>query len=99
MSRMRNAGPDEDVHASFGRLVDAEFHATGDPHALWRQMRERAPVHWHPPAELPGFWSLTRYEDIRTVYRDPRVFSSARGVLLRPVRYGEDPGAGLTLAL
>ena len=81
------------------RLVDAEWLATGDPHALWRWMRECAPVFWHPPRELPGFWSLTRYEDIRAVYRDPRGFSSARGVLLRPAGNGEDPGAGLTLAL
>jgi cytochrome P450 len=80
-------------------LVDTEFHATGDPHALWRWMRLNAPVQWHPPGALPGFWSLTRYEDIRGVYRDPQTFSSARGVLLRPTKYGEDPGGGLTLAL
>jgi cytochrome P450 len=80
-------------------LVDPELHANGDPHALWRWMREHAPVYWHPPGELPGFWSLTRYEDIRAVYRDPRTFSSARGVLLRPTRFGDDPGGGMTLAL
>ncbi|HCU50844.1 MAG TPA: cytochrome P450 [Micromonosporaceae bacterium] len=62
-------------------------------------MRAHAPVHWHPPGELPGFWSLTRYEDIRAVYRDHRVFSSAHGVLLRPAKCGVDPGGGQTLAL
>ncbi|MDI5936646.1 MULTISPECIES: cytochrome P450 [unclassified Micromonospora] len=80
-------------------LVDPAFHASGEPHAVWRWMRENAPVHWHPPSELPGFWSLTRYDDIRQVYRDPLVFSSAHGVLLRPLRYGEDPGGGATFAL
>lgn len=81
------------------RLTDPAWHATGDPHALWRWMRAHAPVHWHPPGDLPGFWSLTRYEDVRAVYREPETFSSARGVLLRPASAGDDPGAGLTLAL
>lgn len=80
-------------------LTDAEWHATGDPHALWRWMRTQSPVHWHPAAALPGFWSVTRYADVRAIYSDPVTFSSASGVLLRPVRYGEDPGGGLTLAL
>ncbi|MFF3504308.1 cytochrome P450 [Streptomyces sp. NPDC003247] len=81
------------------RLTDPELHAGGDPHALWRWMREHEPVHWHAPDDLPGFWSLTRYEDVSTVYRDPRAFSSAHGVLLRPTAQGADPGGGLTLAL
>lgn len=81
------------------RLVDPELYATGDPFQTWRWMREHSPVHWHPPGEFPGFWSLTRYEDVRAVYRDPETFSSAHGVLLRPTRLGDDPGAGMTLAL
>lgn len=81
------------------RIADPELHAGGDPHALWRWMREYSPVHRHEAGELPAFWSLTKYEDIRAVYRDPATFSSARGVLLRPARLGDDPGGGLTLAL
>jgi cytochrome P450 len=42
---------------------------------------------------FPGFWILTRYEDIRGVYRDPATFSSAGGILLRPVKDGDDPMA------
>jgi cytochrome P450 len=80
-------------------LVDPALHATGDPHGIWRWMRERSPVYRHEAGNLPAFWSLTRYEDIRAVYRDPATFSSAHGVLLRPVALGEDPGAGQTLAL
>lgn len=80
-------------------VVDPELHASGEVHELWRRMRQDAPVHWHEPGDLPGFWSLTRYEDIRDVYQDPGLFSSARGVLLRPTQLGEDPGSGLTMAL
>lgn len=80
-------------------LTDPAFHGHGAPHAVWRWMRQHQPVYWHPPAQFPGFWSITRYEDIRTVYRHPELFSSARGVLLRPTQAGDDPGSGLTLAL
>lgn len=92
-----DAGPTPAAHPE--HLVDPALHATGDPHAIWRWMRAHAPVHRHQAGELPAFWSLTRYEDIRAVYRDPATFSSAHGVLLRPVALGADPGAGQTLAL
>lgn len=83
----------------FTSLVDPDLHTNGDPHEVWHQMREQAPVCRHPVTDFPEFWSLTRYDDIRAVYRDPATFSSAHGVLLRPVRNGTDPGGGLTLAL
>ncbi|GLZ38108.1 cytochrome P450 [Actinokineospora sp. NBRC 105648] len=81
------------------RLLDPDLHAEGDPHAVWSWMRDQAPVHRHEDGALPSFWSLTRYADVRDAYRDPAVFSSAHGVLLRPTALGADPGAGLTLAL
>ncbi|MEV7027682.1 cytochrome P450 [Kitasatospora sp. NPDC093558] len=77
-------------------LTDPDLHAHGDPHAVWQWMRAHSPVHRHEAADLPAFWSLTRHEDIRSVYRDAAAFSSARGVLLR---CGDDPGGGMTLAL
>ena len=80
-------------------LVDPDMHAEGRVFPLWTWMRKHAPVHRHEAGELPAFWSLTRYEHIRAVYQDPKIFSSAQGVLLRPSRLGEDPGGGLSLAL
>jgi cytochrome P450 len=80
-------------------LVDPDLYAHGDPHALWRWLRANDPVSWHQPADLPGFWALTRYDDVRAVYRDPETFSSAGGILLRPAALGPDPGGGRTLAL
>ena len=45
-------------------------------HAAFTALRERCPVAFHPELEVlegapegPGFWSLTRYEDVRTVNR------------------------------
>ena len=52
----------------------------GHPFALYRQMREQAPVMWSaPPKGLSGFWSVTRYQDVKEVELAHRVFSSQRG--------------------
>jgi cytochrome P450 len=80
-------------------LVNPKLYSHGDPHAVWRWLRQNDPVRWHPPTDLPGFWILTRYDDVRAVYRDPTTFSSAQGILLRPAEHGADPGGGRTLAL
>jgi cytochrome P450 len=81
------------------RLVDVDLHVSGETHELWRWMRRHAPVYRHEPADLPLFWSVTRYDDVNAVYHQPDLFSSAEGVLLRPISRGGDPGGGLTLAL
>jgi cytochrome P450 len=80
-------------------LVDPDLYATGDPFVQWRWLRAHAPVYWHEPTDLPGFWALTTYDDIRAAYRDTTTFSSAQGILLRPDSHGADPGGGRTLAL
>jgi cytochrome P450 len=80
-------------------LADPNLYAHGDPHAVWRWLRANDPVRWHPPTYLPGFWILTKYDDVRTVYRDPATFSSAKGIMLRPEEHGADPGSGRTLSL
>jgi cytochrome P450 len=57
-------------------------------------------VHWHPPSGVfPGYWVLTKYDNVQAVYRNPATFSSAGGILLRPGAFGDDPGGGRTLAL
>lgn len=81
------------------RLTDPDLHTAGLAHEVWRDLREREPVRRHPGGAFPSFWSLTRHADIRAVYRDPQTFSSASGVLLRPLDRDQDPGGGLTMAL
>ena len=62
-------------------LHDPQFLA-GDPFPAFRRLRAEAPVHWHP---TPGFWALTRHEDVVAVSRDPATFCSSRGVLLSDI--------------
>ena len=34
---------------------------------------------WHEEPDGPGFWAVTRYDDVATINRDHRIFSSAVG--------------------
>ncbi|GAB84898.1 putative cytochrome P450 [Gordonia rubripertincta NBRC 101908] len=44
------------------------------------EIRTHDPVHWNPPSELgPGFWALTRYEDVKAAAYDAERLSSADG--------------------
>jgi cytochrome P450 len=53
------------------------------PWEQYRWLREHAPVYWHDETDGPGFWAITRYDDIRTISRQPKLFSSAaKGVML-----------------
>ncbi|CAJ61705.1 MULTISPECIES: cytochrome P450 [Frankia] len=47
----------------------------GHPHALYARLREHDPVHWNDEPNGPGFWAVTRWEDIRAVNRDDENFS------------------------
>jgi cytochrome P450 len=64
-------------------LLEREHWADGPPHALFKQLRRECPVHWtREITEFPqegGFWSVTRADDIHTVSRDWRTFSSELG--------------------
>jgi cytochrome P450 len=64
-------------------LLERELWAEGPPHALFKDMRQRCPVHWTSEiTEFPGeggFWSVTSAEDIHTVSRDWQTYSSELG--------------------
>jgi cytochrome P450 len=60
-------------------LTDPECFARQDPHPVWQRLRTEDPIHWTTGRRIQrGFWSITRYEDALTVYRDPITFSSQR---------------------
>jgi len=64
-------------------LTEHELWLDGPPHAAFAQMRRECPVHWTESFEdLPdeaGFWSVTRADDVHTVSRDFKSYSSERG--------------------
>jgi len=64
-------------------LVSTSSFAHGHPWDQYAWLRANDPVHRHEEVDGPGFWAVTRYDDVRTVSRQPRTFSSwARGVML-----------------
>jgi len=60
----------------------------GDPFPALRRLRAAAPIYWHEP---PGFWALSRHEDVLAVSRDPATFCSSEGVLLSDIERGIMP--------
>ncbi len=57
--------------------------------AAFAALRQRCPVAFHPELDVlegapegPGFWSLSTFEDVRTVSRQPQLFSSTGGITL-----------------
>lgn len=52
------------------------------PHGQFAWLREHSPVHLHPEPDGPGFWAVTRYDDVRTVGRDPERFSSSPTIMV-----------------
>jgi cytochrome P450 len=62
---------------------ERELWLDGPPHEVFKRLRSECPVHWTSRlSEYPeeaGFWSVTRAEDIHTVSRDWKTYSSATG--------------------
>jgi cytochrome P450 len=52
----------------------------GHPFAFYQKMRKEAPVMWSPGLQkTSGFWSVSRYDDVKHVEQNPQLFSSQRG--------------------
>jgi cytochrome P450 len=61
-------------------LSDHDAFVDAVPHAAFAELRAEDPVHWNPePDGGPGFWAVTRYEDIRHVHRNVDIYSSELG--------------------
>jgi cytochrome P450 len=60
-------------------LSDHDAFVEAVPHAAFAALREHDPVHWNPEPDGPGFWAVTRYQDIRHVHRNVDLFSSEIG--------------------
>jgi cholest-4-en-3-one 26-monooxygenase len=65
-------------------LNDLDAFERGCPHEMFDVLRREAPVFWHEERQGPGYWAITRYEDLKQISRQPTRFSSEKGgILLR----------------
>ncbi|MQY02691.1 cytochrome P450 [Actinomadura macrotermitis] len=60
-------------------LTDNDRYAEAVPYADFDLLRREDPVHWHPERDGPGFWAVTRHDDVVAVSRDTAVYSSQFG--------------------
>jgi cytochrome P450 len=73
--------------------IDPDFVA--NPYPMYHRLRTEDPVHKSPL----GFWVLTRYEDVVSVLRDPRLGKEALGAFVAQ-RFGVPPSSsGLGLSM
>jgi cytochrome P450 len=59
--------------------LDNDAFAERVPHETFKLLRDEAPVHWYDWEHGKGFWCITRYDDVVTVMKDWRTFSSETG--------------------
>ena len=70
--------------------MDPSFFIGPNYHETLACLRAEAPVYEYSP----GLWTISRYEDIRNVSRDPQRFCSGRGALVNdPIRGTDNPMA------
>jgi cytochrome P450 len=66
-------------------VFDPRTFGRGVPHGALRLLRDTDPVSWQEEPEIgiwpagPGFWAITRHDDVKHVLRTPELFSSALG--------------------
>jgi cytochrome P450 len=57
-------------------LLDHDLFADHEPWEVFDLLQREAPVYFHPEPDGPGFWALTKYDDVQAVIRDAKTFSS-----------------------
>ncbi len=72
-------------------VSDPATFVAGFPHEVFRTLRERSPVHWQARDRdgRRGFWIVSRYEDVKYVSKNPRLFCSERGTNIRETQQGQ----------
>lgn len=76
------AAPDADL-ANLD-ISDLSLWEKDPPYELFARLRQEDPVHWSELGDYPneaGFWSITRWEDLKTVSRDHNTYSSEEGAV------------------
>lgn len=63
-------------------LLSPSSFAHGHPLEQYAWLREHAPVFWHEEPDGPGFWAVTRHQEVADVGRDPKVFSSEPTIMI-----------------
>ena len=63
-------------------VSDSELFETDTLWGYFERLRKEEPVHYCAESDFGAYWSVTRYEDIATVEKNPDIFSSARSIVV-----------------
>lgn len=67
-------------------LLDLAPFEQGADGAVFRVLRDHDPLHWNDEPDGPGFWSVTRYEDVKAVASDHELFTAVEGTQIQKRR-------------
>jgi cholest-4-en-3-one 26-monooxygenase len=67
------------VQLSDVNLNDPDVFREERHHEMFKVIRAEDPVYFHPEEDGPGFWCITKHEDLGIVNRDYETFSTAAG--------------------
>jgi cholest-4-en-3-one 26-monooxygenase len=72
-------------------LVDPDLYRDGVPREYFRWLRDNEPVAWHDEPDGPGYWLLSRYDDVVAANRDWQRYSNAlKGSSIEEARSEEE---------
>jgi cytochrome P450 len=81
-------------------LLNPARFAAGHPLDQYKWLRENDPVHWHEEPDGPGFWAVTRYDDVYSVDRNFQAFSSEPTIMIQdPLSENENTFGGYKMML
>ncbi len=64
-------------------LLDPKSYEGGHPHQQYNWLRQNDPVYRHEEPDGPGFWAVTRYDDVYNIGRNAEVFSSEPTIMIQ----------------
>src|SRR2546421_518039 len=70
------------VDTDYADLSSPDTFVPGVPFETFDRLRKENPVYFHEEPDGPGFWCVTRYDDLVTVNRDNQLFSSNKRTAL-----------------
>ncbi len=63
-------------------VSDSELFVTDTIGGYFERLRKEAPVHYCAESDFGPYWSVTKFEDIVEVEKDPETFSSAHSIVI-----------------
>ncbi|HQV59051.1 MAG TPA: cytochrome P450, partial [Ilumatobacteraceae bacterium] len=74
-------------------VLDIDRFQRLEHHPMFAAMRQQPGLYWHDEPDGPGFWNVTRYDDLVQVNRDTANFSSEVGGISIPDYHDNQEGA------